>query len=150
MTTRISTAYDAMITRIEAVLTTHARLMNPYEVARNPEQFLAKGYGLAIGPASGNRNVLSKIWVARQFNLVLTRRFSVIQGDTAAKATVEKLLMEDQMSVIQDFEANSTLNDQVTTISYTADSGIRSVFPDKDQFLVLETNFQASYLEALA
>jgi len=149
MTTRISSAYDAMITRIEAVLTSHKRLPNPYAVDRNKEVYLERGYGLTIGPASGQRNILQKVTVSREFGLILTRKFRARPDDEEAKAEVEKELMEDQMLVIKDFEQNSNLNDSVTTVSYVSDSGISSVFPDKGQFLVLETTFQATYLEPL-
>jgi hypothetical protein len=149
MSTRISSAYDQMIARIAAVLTSHARLPNAYAIEKNIEPHLALGYAVAIGPASGSRLNAGQMIIRREFSVTITRRFQALQADASTKATAEKQLMEDQMLVIKDFESNSTLNDQVTMISYVSDSGIGTVFTDKGQFLILTTTFQAQYLEPL-
>lgn len=146
---KISTAYDAIVTQIGTTLSTHKRLSNPYSVERNPEPILSKGYGVRIGSGSNPKLIMNKISITRDFTVVLTRQFYATQNDAASKAEVEKDLMEDQVSLIQAFRADTTLSGVVADIEYVGDAGIGSVFPEKGHFLVLETTFQATYLEAL-
>jgi len=44
----ISTAYDAIQTRLVALLPSHARLTNPYQIDQNMERSLNKAYGVQV------------------------------------------------------------------------------------------------------
>lgn len=148
----ISTAYDAMITRIETVLDVatngHTRLPNPYKPEENNELFLKKGYGLAIlGAENTNRFVNCKFSIQRTMQVVLTRQYFAREDDAVAKSTTEKELFEDQYLLINDFEQDISINGQTMYTRYVTDGGIEYVQQGTDKFLMLRTDVLLEYIE---
>lgn len=147
---KVSTVYDAMITRITALLPNHARLGNPYAPASNASLFLKQGYGVKIGPARDTNRIISnqKI-IAREYTVVVTRKFLALENAPETKATTEKQLLEDAYLLVKDFETNTTINETAVMTSYTSDGGIEFIDKEKDHFLIVETVFTVEYLENL-
>lgn len=149
----ISSAYDAILSRIETVLDTTAqgwfRLPNPYKPEENSERFLDKGYGIALGSgANTNRVVNCKFSIERNFTIVLTRKFFALEADPAAKAVTEKQLFEDQYALINDFEQDISINGSTMYTRYVSDGGIEYVSGEKDNYLMIRTEFAVEYLES--
>lgn len=148
----ISTAYGALVTRIETVLGTVAggykRLPNPYEPSDNSELELRKGYGLAILPGENtNRQVNCKISISRTIEVVLTRLYTGKIEDAPGKASLEQLLLEDQHKIINDFEQDISINGSTMYTRFVSDSGIEFVSGVSGRFFVLKTQFSLEYLE---
>lgn len=151
----ITDAYDAMLSRVETVLDTanqdYFRLPNPYKPEENNDQFLKKGYGIAIqGAANTNRFVNCKFSIGRTMQVILTRQYFAREDDAASKATTEKALFEDQYSLINDFEQDISINGQTMYTRYVTDGGIEYVQSGTDKFLMLRTDFLLEYVETFA
>lgn len=147
---KIADIYDAMNTRIAALLTTHTRLLNPYKVDENPSPFLKAGYGVALGSAENSKRMIyPKLSMRRVMTVVLTRKFYATEANVTAKASAEKQLLEDQLLVIKDFEANGALNATAFKTEFVSDGGIEYVSTDTDQFITTQTVFSVEYLEDL-
>jgi len=148
----ISDAYDFFLARIKVVLPTHTEMPNPYKVDENNENFLKKGFGLAMGSGENTTITLNnRRTFARNFIVPISRIVRGIESNVTAKQLVQKQLYEDQFLLIQDFELDTTLNESaaVFSTSYAGDDGIQFVFGEKDNFLLLETTFSIEYKEDL-
>ena len=148
----ISDGYDAVLARIQVVLSTEAngyfRLPNPYKPEENGEDRLKKGYGIALGAAvNSNRFVNCSFSVARQFQIILTRKYVALENDAVRKADAEKALFEDLNLLINDFEQDISVNGNTMYTRYEADGGIEYVQGDTDKFIMLRTTFVMEYVE---
>lgn len=145
---KISTLYDAFQTRIQAVLTSHLRLSDPYLLVKNTESEKRKGYGVrfAVGEHTGN-NLSCDIILRQDFVLVITRIVEARELDEASKAATAKQLMEDLFLVVQDVEKEPCLGDSVTVLSgaYVSHGGIEFVDSDRDAWMRVEANFSFRY-----
>lgn len=147
---QLSTVYDAFVTRISALLPNHTRISNAYDIEENNEQFLVKGWGLAIGGAVNSELFLSdKLTYQRTFFITITRKVFAREFDVESKATTEKLLIEDLVIVTNDFMKDTTLNAASSHVKYVADTGIERVFVDKDQYLKTQIEIQSTIIENL-
>lgn len=149
---KVSDVYDALVTRVSAVLPTHKRLSDPNFPEANPEKDLVKGWGIAFGPGENTAGTLTNIMsVRRQFVIIVSRKVQKRDTDAVGRATVEKQLFEDQKLIIADVEGEPTLgnSDAVCVANYTSDGGIEFVHADKDNFLKLETVIEIEYREDL-
>lgn len=148
----ISTAYAALISRIESVLNTvsggYKRIPNPYAPLENTELVLRKGYGLAIlAGENTNRQVNCMVSIGRTIEVVLTRLYTGKEEDAPGKAALEQLLLEDQHLLINDFEQDISINGSTMYTRYVSDSGIEFVSGDSGRFLMLKTQFALEYME---
>lgn len=147
----VSTVYDALVTRISTVLNTHRRLTNPYSVADNIQQVLMKGWGITWGSGENSKRFLSDInSIRRLFPVIICREFKAREFDVTSKATVEKLLFEDQRLLIQDFKNQNqlTVAQGINHVTFISDEGVQKVpFEGKDNFLFLTSIFEVEYFE---
>lgn len=148
---KISDAYDALLTRIKAQLTTHIQLPNPYKPEENNEQQLRKGLGLRIGGGQNtNRSIGCQLSVGRDFIMVLTRVVRANEMMTGAKESAIKSLFEDQMLVLKSLEQDPSLGiPSAANAIFTDDGGLEYVFTGKDGFIKLETTINVEYFENL-
>lgn len=149
----ISTAYDAMIDRVEVVLDAvnqgYFRLPNPYIIEDNTELKLKKGYGIALlAGTNTNRQVNCKFSVNRTMEVILTRLYTGYEENAVTKSDLEKLLFEDQYKIIKDFEQDITINGQTMYTRWESDGGIEFVAGSTGRFYVLKTQFSLEYLES--
>lgn len=142
----ISSMHDALITRLETVLSGHLRLTNPYDLEQNPERFLNQGYGLAFGAGENTKQIIDCMLSMRMdINISITRQFVGQETDAAGKATVEKNLFEDQLLVIKDFCNNISIG----TIDFNGHNGIEFIVAEKSNFLALRSTFSIIYFESI-
>jgi hypothetical protein len=145
-----STIYDAIVTRMGTLFPNHKRIGNPYKPEENAEPILTMGWGLTVGEAVNTNRVLSnQFTVAREFALLVCRKAFHRESDAAARATTEKLILEDLYTLIKDFEINASLNGVAMNTKYLGDGGIEAVMPDKDQFLMIRARISVEYWENL-
>lgn len=147
---KISGIYDAFQARIAVILPAHARLSNPYDIVENPESYLKKGVGLALGPArkAGKLFAGCKQMLYRDFVVSITREVIAREIDGARKAETEKQILEDLYLLIQDFEKTPSVN-ELGTAQYESDTGIVTVIKDGDALMLVSATFSVLYVETL-
>lgn len=148
----VSDVYDALVTRVTTVLSTHSRLVNPYEILENNKQLLEKGVGIAIGPGVNTKRLVScQLSVARDFIVVVTRIVRANQFDITSRVATEKQLFEDQKLLIDDVEGSPRLGDPtaVTLSAFESDSGLEFIFADSNAFIKLDTIIRVEYIDSL-
>lgn len=149
----ISEIYDALHSMISSTLSTHKKLFDPYQLEENPEHALTQGYGLAIGGAQNNEDLLSgQISLSRDMSVILTRRLSAYQTDAAQKGVAEKQLLEDLRLIIRATEMNPSLNgfianSSLVSTTFIGDEGISQIA--ETSFIQLIANFRIKYFEQL-
>ena len=148
----ISDAYDALVTRLGAVLPTHKRLYDAYSIEENSERALVKGYAVGFGAGENTfRSFSCQLSVKRDFSVTLTRRVIAREGATTKRADAEKLLFEDQKLVIADIEGDPSLGNSsvIAKADWVSDNGLEFVHGDKDNYLKLESTVSIEYFEQL-
>ena len=88
----------------------HTELDNPYELERNSDLEMKKGYGVAIGSAFNNtKEICSNATERRTFVISFARRISATRMDSVTRIATEKLLMEDHFALMKYFEEHPEL-----------------------------------------
>lgn len=149
----VSTAYDAMIARVEALFpVTHGsyqRLSNPYDIEANPDIYLDMGWGVAFGPAvNTNRNLCSLVTTKRTVTVVLTRTNDATDNDDTGRDSVIKALLEDGRTVVNDFERGFRLADTDINCQFISDGGVETAGPDDSFYYVLRLQFEVELFDA--
>lgn len=146
---RISTLLDEAHTAVSALLPNHTRLSNPYQIEQNPDNWLDKGYAIAIGPGTNtNRKLSCQLSIERTLVITVTRKYFANDTDAARKYTTEKLLEEDQFLIVKSFEKRSPFQTISVRSAFVGDNGIQIVVPDRP-FYMLQSNFVVEYFENL-
>lgn len=145
----ISTAYDALVTRIGTVLSSHIRIADTLFLEKNPELALNQGWGIiGRGHENTNRDISCKISLAQTFSILVTRKLFVNDFDVGSKATVEKNLFEDRDAIIADIEADPTLATSVIA-RYVSTTEPTSIFADQDNFRFIDVSIVVEYFRDL-
>lgn len=145
----ISTAYDNLVTLVQATLTNHVRMANPIKPEENDERVLALGWGIAVLPAQFPSLVSCQWENDRQIQIIISRKIEAREDDAINRADPQKDLLEDQFSLISVIENDVSLSGVATGITPTGDNGIEYAFLEKDNFVMLRTTFALKYFENL-
>ena len=146
----VSDAYDALVARLAAVLTTHKQLPNVLDLERNTTGQLRKGYGVTFGPSLNLERETGKFSEGRDMIVVITREYHVRKFDETDRTDVQKLLVEDAASVKLDIENDPTLADNsVVQARFVSDSGVDTVAADSQKFLKIELVVNVQYDETV-
>lgn len=148
----ISTLYDGLHARINAVLPNHLRLSDPYQFQKCTTSEYRQGYGVRIGPGRNTGEQLScDLIMERQMTVVLTRISQGRETASAVKAVAEKQLMEDLFLIVKDVESDVTIETVLAAISanFDGDNGIEFVKAERDDILKVEATFTFKYREDL-
>jgi hypothetical protein len=148
---KISTLYDAIVTRIEAVLPSHTRIPNPYKIDENTQVFLNQGWGLSVAEGSDVRQQISCYTdISRLFVITLTRKAYSLESSSTGKPTTEKLLLEDQFLLLKDFALDPDLGTTVVSVfRFVGDGGIEYVYTETDKYLKISSTFEGKIVENL-
>lgn len=149
--TVISDIYDALHTRVVALLPDHTRLSNPYFLEQNNALDLRQGYGIAVRSGfNTNRQVGCQLSVERTFDIRITRKYYAREFDAVAKSETYKDILEDLQLVIDEFEKYPTLAaDYNPVIKYISDTGINNIFIEKDNFNEITATYTVEYFKNL-
>lgn len=150
MSTNITGIYNRLITDIEATLTSYTRIPNPYAPEENPELFLRKGYGIGIGTADNTRRLICGFFsVKRNFSIMLINQILTTDSNSSSRGDFERLLMEDQYSLLNALELDNTLSGNAVSTMFSADSGIQFISGEMGKYIICETTFEIEYLEPI-
>jgi len=150
---KITEAFNAMHSRIEILHPNHKRLSDPYDLEKNTELFLRKGYGIAL--LSGdpvNEGILAKgcnRTTTRDFDIHITRQFFAKENDGPKKDVVALQILEDLAIITSDFLLEETLNDGTIDTDFNGDTGIFKVVNDKDNFIAATATITVRYRDTL-
>ncbi len=145
----ISTAYDNLVTLMGTTFSTHSRMPNPIKPEENDEQILRLGWGISILPAAFPSLNSCQWEVNREIQLILSRKIEAREDDAVNRADPQKSLLEDQFTLMQAIENDVNLSGSVTGITATGDNGIEYAFLEKDNYVMVRTNFALQYFENL-
>lgn len=142
----ISTIYDAIVDVIEAELTTHKRLPNPYEVEENTYLHLNKAFGVGIGSGFDTQRYVGCLVTWEQsYNIVLVRRIVTTENNTAKREVIEKDILEDFDGLRKAFYLANTLSGNAIKSTVIAHGGINLIDGENMKFLALEMNLIVEY-----
>lgn len=138
--------FDALVTRITALLPGHRRMPDPYQPEENDDNFLVKSWGLAIGPTVVNteRFTSSVRSQALSFQLKISRQFFAKNHDVTKKAETEKDLLDDMEIFLDDVHKNNLgLTDTVAKV--VGCDGVQSVKVERSDFRMITVNIVIEY-----
>ena len=147
--TEISDIYDAIITRVDALLPNHKRLPNPFELDQNPDQYLRQGWTFRVESGQNtNRHQGCQESHENNFSIIITRSFSGGDLRVDKKDDTQKALLEDFQLLMDDFEQTPIL-DSVHKFRYDTHDAITPVKGDEVRFLSLIMQVRAEYFRNL-
>lgn len=158
MSSNLSLFYDTLKSRLPDLYPSsqgYKLITKPFTLEANDELSLARGYGFIIGPGlpATQREIGCIIEIVRQLTIINTRRAPALELDRDKKFSAEKELLEDQLIILREFEENTGVYaasaNLVADINYDSDNGIETVFPGREDFIVIRTTFRFRYKEAL-
>lgn len=142
----INDIYDELYSLVSTTLGDHIELSDAYEIDENDYMELAKGYGISfIGSQRLTRNATCQFSIERTIQITNT---AVIYGgdrDKSIKKTFEKMLLTNQELIIDAIENSWTLNDTLDKIEFVGDDGIKPVFSNEENIVMLQSRFNLEY-----
>lgn len=144
--TDIATVFAGLVTRFGGTLfTSHLRIPNPYDLAKNNGQILRQGWGLAVSPGTINtsRFICETRSVQVAFQLALTRSALAVEHDAVGKAACDIALLTDFETFIDDGHKNDFEVDGLSLVSGAF--GIQNVFAEDAPYRALLCNFTVEY-----
>ncbi len=156
MSTNISTAFDAIKAKMISLFpesSGYIQLSNPYDIEENTEAACEQGWGVAFGSGQNlNLSISCNMSIQRTIAIVLTRRRYANELDTPNKEVAEKLLFEDQFTLIKALETEPALDSSTSGIAgftFSSDDGIEVIFEESDSYIKLKSEFALKYFEHL-
>ena len=147
---KITTIYDNLGTLIEAALTSHRRLANPYVPSDNNKLMLDKGYGIGFGPSTNTERQLScQMSIERTMNIIFTKKVTTTTHNTTAQGTLEKAMMEDTVTFLTALEADADLSGAASKTVYLGDSGVELLEGENSSHLLIQVDVNVEYFEDL-
>lgn len=144
----ISTIFDAFGTLLVATFPNHKLMVDPYTLENNDNFILNQGLGFIFGPAFNTKKFLDcKISIQRELTVKIVRVQRGTDRDYVIRQSTEKQLLEDQFTLIKELEKDPTVNELMSQLSWESDGGIEFVYPDKINYLLIESRFLFEYFE---
>lgn len=153
----ISSAYDNLLTVVQAALPSHKELINPYVPEMNDELTYESAWGVAFQEGlNTNRVVGCEISIRRTMLVTICRKIFAgtlnrTSDSITRRRTAEKALFEDLYQVINDLEHSPTTNNSNPIIKtvYQADSGLEFVRTERHDLIMVRASFELEYFEHL-
>jgi len=150
MTTKITSIYDAIIDKLEAILPARTRIPNPYELLDNPYQFLKNGWGLRY---DGGERLPFEICNRRDshsFAIILTQEFLRVESRQDSFDDPTKSLLEDIHLCKEAFFAVDNIGNQdIMKIDVTTNTPLEAASGDKYNLLKIEVAVIIEFFEEI-
>lgn len=144
----ILTIYDKIVDVIEAQLTSHTRMPNPYSPDANTYLHLKQGFGMAIGPGIDTQRYVGCLITWEQtYNILLVRQVVTTQNNTDVRETIEKDLLADWDKLRKAFYLDSSLSGNAIKTTVIGHGGVNFIDTDRLKFLALELELTVEYQE---
>lgn len=147
----ISTFYDNLNIVITNLFPSKMELCNPYDLpSTNPEPVMRNGYGVTWDSGTYDGTLKGTIYeVERNVGVVFTKRVFRTDLNKVARREVEKELLENVKTLIDEIKINNLIIDTVEYFEFANDDGIQFIIADKKNFVSLKANFIVRYSEIL-
>lgn len=144
----ISSIFDRLYDIIGSEFGLKDELKNPYELTDNDDCHSRNGFGIAIGAVSDLETIRKQVInVTRTFSITFTRKIYTTEQNTVARKAAEKLLMEDELTLIKLISDDFDLKRYAEDVRFVGDDGIQFVFDDRQNYLSLTMNYDVNYTE---
>ncbi|MEY3882115.1 MAG: hypothetical protein RIQ94_2911 [Pseudomonadota bacterium] len=147
----ISTIYDAIITKVDALFSGKLRIHNPYELSDNPELITKDSWGLKVETCDIEDMEFCKLTTTRQFAILFIRQFATIGNKEDAFDAVSKLILEDQQTLLNNLYSPTELdqNSIIDKIDIVNISGIEFTQSNQKKYLFCEIGFKITNSTAI-
>ena len=144
---KASDIHTALNSLIETTLPGYVKLPD-YDHTDNAVINLEKGYRVGISSAVNDTDIVCQgnIRIQRTFTIALTNVY-VANLDPNYREGLERDLMDDAFTLIQQIECNPTLGGVSVNSSYSDDGGIEYLNTDDKQFIAIFLNVVVDYFE---
>jgi len=147
---KISDIYDALDSLISTALPAYTKLPNAYDLEENPELFLKRGYGIAIGSGENTKRELGcRLSYLRQFTIGLIKQITTTDTNTAARVALEKAIIEDHYLVLKALENDVDLNETSNITILPNDNGIEYLEGETNKYFLVTITVTSEYSENL-
>lgn len=149
--TKISTAYDAIITKCNELFPTKIRLHNPYSLLQNPEIVRKDSWGVAVNGAEREELEYCNVSINRSFTFKTIKQYVSLAGKEDGFDSVSKSILEDQQSFINAFFSPDQIgqSESIERIDFSDISGIQLLEDDEKKYLFSEVTFTILISEAI-
>lgn len=139
----VSTVYDAIITKVNALFPNKTRIHNPYELSDNAEIVMKDAWGLKTNAAERVDIEFCNLSISREYSFIFIRQFPTVGAAKDAFDSITKSLLEDQQTFLNNIFSPTELGVQsiVDEIRINTIGGIESTTTDQKKYLSLETTF---------
>lgn len=149
---KISTVYDALVTKIDSVLSTgYTRIPDPENMEDGSKRFMDKGWGCYYGGGTITEAPFCQVGIDHTFTVVCSRKLVTTDSDTAQRDSISKELMEDAYKVqnaVFNYDQLDIPNDIVKIDDISA-SEIQNAFTGKVKYKFITINFLVTIWEDL-
>lgn len=147
---KISTVYDALISKISDMYPLKSRVFNPYELSDNASLLMKDAWGLKVLSASRVDIEFCNLSIERTFILVLCRNFITASNKDDGFDAVSKLILEDQQVFLGELWKTEEIGQatNINKIEFTNIGGIDFIVSDEKKFLFSEIEFTISISES--
>ena len=140
---KISTAYNEIISKIDCLYLDKTRLHNPYQIIENPEITRKNAWGLKVETADREETEYCNLSLIRNFTIVFVRQFISLAGKEDGFDSISALILEDQQTFCSAFFSANGIADNsvIDRIGIDSISGINEVIGDEKKYLFGEVTF---------
>lgn len=151
MTSKLTTVYPAIITKIGTLFPSKTRLHNPYQVEENPEITRKDSWGLKVESANREDLEYCNLSLDRTFTIVFVRQFVSLAGKEDGFDAVTLALLEDQQTFCNAFWATDKIGqgDNIERIEISSITGVQELNATEKKYLFCEVTFNILINEAI-
>jgi hypothetical protein len=142
----ISTFYDAVDSWMSSLFATptYKKLVNPYTIESDATLNINRGWAFVVGPKTPANLTTGRYW---QFTVNLQIIQTIVNKgtdrDITIRQTAEKLLLEDQFTMLDSLRTTTTFDTKVWNLEYDSDNGLEFVFTEQQNYYKIVTNLTA-------
>lgn len=147
----IADIYDAVVVEMTALLPNHTRIPNPYSLEDNPDMFLKKGWGVAIGTSTQRELDFCRLQMERTFSLITTREVFYLDTKGDAFDAMVKELIDDHTLIQTEFHKADEIGQaaKIDLITVSSCSGPEVVFGEKFKYLTMSTEILVAHSDVV-
>jgi hypothetical protein len=149
---KITTAYNAILTSTSALFPSKTRLHNPYTVEENPDLVRKDSWGLKVN--DGNRQDIEycNLSIERAFTFILLRQLVTLAGKEDGFDAITLALLEDQQSFCNLIFSPSEIGEpnSIDRIEISNISGIQELATGEKKYLFCEVSFNITLSELIS
>lgn len=148
--TLISALHDAIVTKIATNLTSYKQLPDPYEIESNNKLYLKKGFGVAIKEGEATDRNVGCLWsYKRMFEIPLVNQITTTDHNITSRETLAKSILEDQYTVMTQFQIASSLGGNAISAIGISDDGVNIIYIDDVPYYIIRITLDLEYIEDL-